>query len=84
LLANVHAEVLKKYAQTFLDLNRMILSLPRFKTRLGTLAQMVEQWTENPCVPSSILGGTTINPGGENLRDFFIGLIWSENDLRDN
>ena len=20
---------------------------------------MVEQWTENPCVPSSILGGTT-------------------------
>ncbi len=25
----------------------------------GTLAQMVEQRTENPCVPSSILGGTT-------------------------
>ena len=31
----------------------------------GTLAQMVEQWTENPCVPGSIPGGTTnigINP----------------------
>ena len=25
----------------------------------GTLAQMVEQWTENPCVPGSIPGGTT-------------------------
>jgi hypothetical protein len=28
--------------------------------RKGTLAQMVEQWTENPCVPGSIPGGTTI------------------------
>ena len=27
--------------------------------RLGTLAQLVEQWTENPCVPGSIPGGTT-------------------------
>ena len=25
----------------------------------GALAQLVEQWTENPCVPSSILGGAT-------------------------
>ncbi len=25
----------------------------------GTLAQLVEQRTENPCVPSSNLGGTT-------------------------
>ena len=36
------------------------------KTRLylpllnkGTLAQLVEQRTENPCVPGSIPGGTT-------------------------
>jgi 5-methylthioribose kinase len=28
----------------------------------GTLAQLVEQRTENPCVPGSIPGGTTINP----------------------
>lgn len=27
--------------------------------QLGTLAQLVEQWTENPCVPGSIPGGTT-------------------------
>jgi hypothetical protein len=26
---------------------------------LGTIAQLVEQWTENPCVPGSIPGGTT-------------------------
>ena len=29
----------------------------------GTLAQLVEQWTENPCVPGSIPGGTTIMLG---------------------
>ena len=28
----------------------------------GAIAQLVEQRTENPCVPSSILGGTTQNP----------------------
>ena len=27
----------------------------------GTLAQLVEQRTENPCVPGSIPGGTTLN-----------------------
>ena len=32
---------------------------------LGTLAQMVEQWTENPCVPGSIPGGTTKCSDGE-------------------
>ena len=30
-----------------------------FASRFGTLAQSVEQWTENPCVPGSIPGGTT-------------------------
>ena len=29
-------------------------------SEIGALAQLVEQRTENPCVPSSILGGTTI------------------------
>ena len=28
----------------------------------GTLAQLVEQRTENPCVPGSIPGGTTTKP----------------------
>ena len=31
-----------------------------YKSRgVGTLAQLVEQRTENPCVPGSIPGGTT-------------------------
>jgi hypothetical protein len=30
--------------------------------RGGALAQLVEQWTENPCVPGSIPGGTTLKP----------------------
>ncbi len=28
--------------------------------KVGTLAQSVEQWTENPRVPSSILGGANL------------------------
>ena len=28
---------------------------------VGAIAQLVEQWTENPCVPSSNLGSTTKN-----------------------
>ena len=31
-------------------------------TKNGALAQLVEQRIENPCVPSSILGGTTRSP----------------------
>ena len=29
------------------------------KTKSGAIAQLVEQRTENPCVPGSIPGGTT-------------------------
>ena len=37
----------------------------------GTLAQLVEQRTENPCVPGSIPGGTT-NSEFYQTRSFFI------------
>ena len=37
----------------------------------GAIAQLVEQRTENPCVPSSILGGTTSNPSQYILRGVF-------------
>ncbi len=33
----------------------------------GTLAQLVEQRTENPCVPGSIPGGTTVQILDSNL-----------------
>ena len=45
----------------------------------GAIAQLVEQRTENPCVPGSIPGGTTLKriKGNEILiskrnRDFFV------------
>ena len=31
-------------------------------TKNGAIAQLVEQRTENPCVPGSIPGGTTTKP----------------------
>ena len=33
--------------------------MPLMEKAFGAIAQLVEQRTENPCVPSSILGGTT-------------------------
>jgi hypothetical protein len=54
----------------------MILYLhPR---KQGTLAQMVEQWTENPCVPGSIPGGTTLkirNMLKKSICGFFYEII---------
>ena len=41
----------------------MKLYLPPLNKATGALAQLVEQRTENPCVPGSIPGGTTFkNP----------------------
>lgn len=36
----------------------------------GFLAQLVEQWIENPCVPGSIPGETTLN---QSLTINFVG-----------
>ena len=38
----------------------------------GAIAQLVEQRTENPCVPSSILGGTTKKRPDKGRFFFFI------------
>ena len=37
---------------------------------LGALAQLVEQWTENPCVPGSIPGGTTTKTQSKQIGFF--------------
>ena len=42
------------------SVTKLIVTLHR-KTKQGAIAQLVEQRTENPCVPGSIPGGTT-NP----------------------
>ena len=39
--------------------------------KAGTLAQLVEQRTENPCVPGSIPGGTT-QKAPKSLWGFFV------------
>ena len=49
----------------------LFLSLPPIK--VVTLAQLVEQWTENPCVPGSIPGGdTNIKRNYRNVVPFFM------------
>ena len=50
----------------------MILYLQLLKPSGGTLAQLVEQRTENPCVPGSIPGGTTQNPQNYVFEGFFM------------
>ncbi len=40
----------------------------------GAIAQLVEQRTENPCVPRSIRGGTTENQGVAEMRLLFLYL----------
>ena len=47
----------------------------------GALAQLVEQRTENPCVPGSIPGGTTSRSPDGNVRTFFMSpyLLFSDN-----
>ena len=48
---------------------------PAFEKRQGAIAQLVEQRTENPCVPSSILGGTTEN-------DLMRAVFWCPSEKR--
>ena len=52
-------------------LERLITS---FKAT-GALAQLVEQRTENPCVPGSIPGGTTFKNPYEAYKQLITGFI---------
>ena len=55
-------------------MKRAALQLPISERKNnGAIAQLVEQRTENPCVPSSILGGTTRKAGSyRNVALFFV------------
>ncbi len=48
---------------------------------IGTLAQLVEQRTENPCVPGSIPGGTTLKPCNQLIIRVLIYLFHGTADL---
>ena len=49
----------QKKAKKFGHVKKKQYFCTRFSKKHGAIAQLVEQRTENPCVPSSILGGTT-------------------------
>ena len=57
-------------------INKKGISLhPQSSNNDGAIAQLVEQRTENPCVPGSIPGGTTLNkqnPDFETKSGFFV------------
>ena len=40
----------------------------RMDTEYGAVAQVVEQWTENPCVAGSTPASTTFREDGLNVR----------------
>ena len=45
------------------------------ETKIGAIAQLVEQRTENPCVPGSIPGGTTKIKQLQKCSCFFV-VFW--------
>ena len=48
-------------------IRKLYLSLQPQTRNNGAIAQLVEQRTENPCVPGSIPGGTTFLKGYRNV-----------------
>ena len=58
----------------------MHLYLHPLKQATGALAQLVEQRTENPCVPGSIPGGTTTKNPNKLFGFFgFYNLLFKKN-----
>ena len=54
-------------------INKKGISLhPQSSNNDGAIAQLVEQRTENPCVPGSIPGGTTIHFRFSSEVDFLL------------
>ena len=59
----------KKIEFRFVNSNIICTFALAKQNTVGAIAQMVEQRTENPCVPGSIPGGTTIKEGVSKLPD---------------
>ena len=47
------------FFENSLQFQKLCLPLQPQTRKIGAIAQLVEQRTENPCVPGSIPGGTT-------------------------
>ena len=54
--------------------------ISRFANFNGAIAQLVEQWTENPCVPGSNPGSTTNNKPTQ-LSGFIIYCCFSNSTI---
>ena len=53
------------------------IAFETLKHTAGAIAQLVEQRTENPCVPGSIPGGTTEREVNASLFCFYAPLRWA-------
>ena len=51
------------FFENSLQFQKLCLPLQPQTRKIGAIAQLVEQRTENPCVPGSIPGGTTKTNG---------------------
>ena len=60
----------KFFSKNILSIQKKVITLHSQLSADGAIAQLVEQRTENPCVPGSIPGGTTKNDSSENLGRF--------------
>ena len=68
----------KKLVLNLRDIPKVYTFAPLLTRRWnnGFLAQLVEQWIENPCVPGSIPGETTEKPDFFGLFSFLPGIIF--------
>ena len=55
------------FFENSLQFQKLCLPLQPQTRKIGAIAQLVEQRTENPCVPGSIPGGTTFLKGYRNV-----------------
>ena len=63
------------FFENSLQFQKLCLPLQPQTRKIGAIAQLVEQRTENPCVPGSIPGGTTAklrNASLSSVSEFFV------------
>ncbi len=63
-----------RFQEKSVPLHSQLSNTPFATLKQGAIAQLVEQRTENPCVPGSIPGGTTQDQA---CKDFFTGFFVS-------
>ena len=61
----------KFFSKNILSIQKKVITLHSQLSAVGAIAQLVEQRTENPCVPGSIPGGTTQKGSYDSVAPFF-------------